>query len=443
MSDLWVRLRSRPEPPGSPSGVVWAFAIAAVFFFMSNPLTMVPFFGDSLHRSILVAVGATVLTLPWIRLPRIPWAVLPVVALMYASLAWTISWDVTWGVSMVYVKIALVAWLCSWSTDLRTIAHGLHLGGVAVVIGSIYAYWAGLPFADVPDGAKGFLAGVGANRNILGYTLALAWAAALAHHPQGRRARLLWSAGIATLALGLVLAQSATAFVCAALVAALAFASTRRHRLPQRLRGRTVLALALGTVVAAVVALPLIGVLLGRDSATLSGRTQVWTAIWNATYGQRLLGQGWGTTWPHAWVQAPPNPVFEYINANYGAGVVAHGHNSLIDVMPDLGFVGMGAFALAYVVLVLEAVRRWWLTPLHSEDRDVWATLTVLLAAALIVYGINEPLATTPLGWFLLVVLSSSRQRRPVPAVTSPEQGEGRGRAEAHGVATHRRHVRR
>ena len=437
-----ARLRSRPEPPASPSGVVWVVAIAAIFFLMSNPLTLVPFFGDSLHRSILVAVGATVLTLPWIRLPRIPWAMLPVVALMYVSLDWTITWDVTWGVSMVYVKIALVAWLCAWSTDLRTVAHGLHLGGVAVVIGSLYAYWAGLPFAAVPDDAKGFIAGVGANRNILGYTLALAWAAALAHHPRGRRARLLWSAGVATLVLGLVLAQSATAFVCAALVAALGFASTRRHRLPERLRGRTILAVVLGAVVAAVVALPLIGILLGRDAATLSGRTQVWTAIWNATYGQRLLGQGWGTTWPHAWVQAPPNPVFEYTNANYGAGVVAHGHNSLIDVLPDLGFVGMAAFTLAYVVLLIDAARRWWSAPTDGGDREVWPTLTLLALAALVAYGINEPLATTPIGWFLVVQLSASRPRRRV-SPASPGSAPDRGRSGSHGLATHRRHVRR
>lgn len=407
MTAIWRRLGSAPEPPASVSGAVWTVAVATLFFYLSNPLTMVPFFGDSLHRSILVAVGATILTLPWLRLPRLPWAVLPAIVLMYASLEWTISWDVTWGVSLVYAKIALVAWLCTWSTDVRTLAHGLHLGGVVVVVTSVYAYLAGLPFADVPADATGFLAGVGANRNILGYTLVLAWAAALAHVPRGRMARPAWAVGVAIVALGLLLAQSATAFVVAALVAGLALVLARRDLLSARLGTRRLLVLVAGGGAAALAILVVIGVLLGRDFATLSGRTQIWAAIWDATYGQRLLGQGWGTTWPHAWVQAPPNPVFEYVNANYGAGVVAHGHASLMDVMPDLGFVGMAAFALAHVVVAVLGVLRWWRTPSEVARQDPTAALMLLALLGLVAYGATEPLATTPLGWFLLVVLAS------------------------------------
>ncbi|NPC41493.1 hypothetical protein [Nocardioides sp. zg-1230] len=412
--------------------MVWTLAVAALFFHLSNPLTMVPFFGDSLHRSIIVAVGATVLTLPWLRLPRLPWAVLPAIALMYASLGWTISWDVTWGVSQVYVKVALVAWLCTWSTDARSLTHGLHLGGVVVVVTSVYAFWAGLPFADVPADATGFLAGVGANRNILGYTLVLAWAAALAHVPHGRVARPAWTLGVATIALGLFLAQSATAFVVAALVAGLALALARRDPLSVRLGTHRPLVLAAGGGAAALAALLATGVLLGRDVASLSGRTQIWAAIWDATYGQRLLGQGWGTTWPHAWVQAPPNPVFEYVNANYGAGVVAHGHASLMDVMPDLGFAGMAAFALAHVVVAVLGVHRWWRTPSETARRDPTGRLVLLVLLGLVAYGATEPLATTPLGWFLLVVLAGLAGR---PTCADDEAGRS--------LAARPRHVQR
>jgi O-antigen ligase len=432
---LWTRLRSLPEPPASPSGVVWTLAVAALFFYLSNPLSMVPFFGDSLHRSILVASTATVLTLPWLRLPRIPWAVLPVVALMYASLQWTLTWDVTWGVTMVYVKVALIAWACTWSTDVRTLAHGLHLGGVVVVITSLYAYWAGLPFADVPPGATGFLAGVGANRNILGYTLVLAWAAALAHVPSGRFSRPVWGVGATTVGFGLFLAQSATAFVVAALVAGLALGLAQRDRLTQRVGPRR-LVTVIGGGFAALGVLVAVGLLLGRDLGTLSGRTQIWSAIWDATYGQRLLGQGWGTTWPHAWVQAPPNPVYEYVNANYGAGVVAHGHSSLMDVMPDLGVVGMTAFALAYAAVAALAVRRWWRTPASAARVDPGAGLTILLLVALVTYGATEPLATTPLGWFLLVLLAGLAGRPTLIATPDPAVHSGVSAGSAHDASS-------
>lgn len=412
---LWGHLLSTPPGPLSPSGVVWVPAIAAIFFYLSNPLSMVPFFGDSLHRAILITTGATILTLPWIRLPRIPWAVLPIVGLMYASLAWTITWDVTWGVSLFYMKIAAIGWVCSWSSDVRTLAHGMHLGGVVVVGASIYAYAAGLPFAAVTDGGTGFLAGVGANRNILGYTLVLAWAAALAHVPRARWARATWGVGIVTLMVGFFLAQSATAFVVAALVTLLALALARRDRLHARMAPRTVLRLALGGAALSAAGLLVVGIALGRDFSTLSGRTLIWRAIWHATYGNRTLGQGWGTVWPHAWVQAPPNPVYEYVNANYPAGVVAHGHGTLMDVMPDLGFVGMAAFTLTHVVLLVIAVRRWWRTPSAATAVAPGPTFTLLVLAGLVVYGTTEPVGVTPLGWFLLVLLSALAARRHRP----------------------------
>jgi O-antigen ligase len=419
LTRLWSHLRSSPEAPGSYAGIVWILAVGALFFYFSNPLSMVPFFGDSLQRSIHIATAATVLTLPWLRVPRLPWAVLPVIALMYASLEWTITWDVTWGVTLVYVKVALVAWVCTWSTDVRTLAHGLHLGGVVVVVTSIYAFWAGLPFAAVPEDATGFLAGVGANRNILGYTLVPAWAAALAHVPAGRLSRSVWGVGVTTIALGLFLAQSATAFVVAALVAILAFALSRRDRLRERVGSRRIVA-AVGGGAAALGVLVVVALLLGRDLGTLSGRTRIWSAIWDATYGQRLLGQGWGTTWPHAWVQAPPNPVYEYVNANYGAGAIAHGHSTLMDVMPDLGVAGMIAFTLAYAAVALLAVRRWWRMP-SGSGTDPSGPLAILVLLALVAYGLTEPLGTTPLGWFLIVMLAALVARPTISPIAAPD----------------------
>jgi O-antigen ligase len=420
----WRHLRSAPPGPASLPGLVWTLAIAAIFFYFSNPLSMVPFFGDSLQRAVTVALVATLVTLPWVRLPRIPWGPIVVLGLMYASLWWTISWDVTWGVTLVYVKIAVVAWLCTWSTDIRTLAHGMHLGGVVVVVASIYAYREGLPFADVPLGTEGYLAGVGTNRNILAYTLAIALAFALSSIPARAVGRVLWCIGILVLGLGLFLAQSGTGFVVATVLVALAALLTAASRVPAHLvrRSRTVVAI-LGAVILAggVLGLPVIGLLLGRDTTTLSGRTELWSAIWRASDGQRWLGQGWGTTWPYAWVQAPPNPRLDAITAETGVAW-SHGHNSLVTVLPDLGVLGMLAIGLLHVALLVAAVLQW-----RSDSGSLQLMRTVLLAlVALVLLGITEPLAVTPLGWTVLVMLSALvvRRRGPVQAESARYLGK-------------------
>ena len=147
-------------------------------------------------------------------------------------------------------------------------------------------------------------------------------------------------------------------------------------------------------------------------------------------------------------MQAPPNPVYEYVNANYGAGAVAHGHSSLMDVMPDLGVVGMGAFAFAYAGVALLATRRWWRTPAGTAQEDPGAALALLLLLGLVAYGATEPLATTPLGWFLLVVLGGVAGRPTRPSTPRPAKASVASRSdddthEAPGLAGRRRHVRR
>src|SRR5699024_616647 len=78
------------------------------------------------------------------------------------------------------------------------------------------------------------------------------------------------------------------------------------------------------------------------------------------------------------------------------------------------GVLGMLAIGLLHVALLVAAVLQW-----RSDSGSLQLMRTVLLAlVALVLLGITEPLAVTPLGWTVLVMLSALvvPRREPVQA---------------------------
>lgn len=402
--------RSSPPPAGSWSSLVWAIAIGLVFFFLSNPLALEPDFAVSFGRAAWAVVCAALLTLPWFRLPRLPWTVGLLLLLMAGSGVWSIAPWLTWAIFLLYLKVALMALACAAFAAPRTIAFGMTLGGVIVFATSIYAYVMENPAALAPPGGDGYLAGVGTNRNILAYTLILSFAAAVAVMPRRWWARAVWGVGLAMICVGLFLSQSGSGFVAASLLTVTAgvLSGVRRWRRALSKRGRRYLSLSLvGMLVLTVIGWPLLGLLLGRDSATLSGRTEIWAATWRAVAGDRLLGQGWGTVWGHPWAPAPPNPVF---NAIYADTLIpyTHGHNSLFDVLPEVGLVGVLLVISAHIAVLYRGWTRIKSSATSSAVEDDWlsARVGIIGVLALALFGVTEPMVTTPLGWFVLVTLS-------------------------------------
>ncbi|WP_439937497.1 O-antigen ligase family protein [Nocardia sp. N13] len=417
VSSLVSTLRSKPPAAGSYSSVIWVPAIAVVFFYLSNPLAIEPDVYVSFHRAVLVTAGATLVTLPWFRLPHLPWPIAMFLVLMVTSMAWSWSAPASWFAFVLYLKIAIIGVVCAACAAPRTIAYGLLLGGVVVCMLSIHAYYTGNPGVLVEPGTDGYLAGVGTNRNILAYTLILSFAAAAAVVPRLQWARVLWALAFATVCLGLFLSQSGTGFVAAGVIAAAAglLVVVRRWNSVITRRGRRVLSIAaVLLLVGAVLGWPVLGALLGRDSATLSGRTDLWEVVWDASQPHLFLGQGWGTVWGHPWAPAPSNHVFEVIFVNTLIPYT-HGHNSLFDVLPEVGLVGVVLVLVAHLVLL----RRGWARTRPSADpsqlEDDWtiARLALLGGLAFVLIGVTEPMATIPLGWFVLVTLSAVARARP------------------------------
>lgn len=106
---------------------------------------------------------------------------------------------------------------------------------------------------------------------------------------------------------------------------------------------------------------------LGRDS-TLTGRTDVWAEVLPAREEQPLLGYGLGSFWSDARRQAYEIPT---------------AHNGYLDILLELGEVGLGL----YVIWLLA-----WTRQLHralARDHE-WASFAICCLLMSLVYNISE-----------------------------------------------------
>lgn len=406
---------------GAVRGWAWSAVVAAVFVWMSNPLVLVPGFHLSLELTVHWTLIALVITLPWVRLPRVPWPWLVFHAVTYLSLAWTMDPHLTEYTSLLYVKITTIALMIAANCEPEVVCWGMGLGGVAVVALSTYAYdkqlWG---TSNAASGGADFT-GVGANENILAYTLSLSLAAMLAVRPRRRSLATAWLAVVSVNGYGLYLAQSGTGFLTVLLVlltigSITAWPAVRIWRRRHLAAGTSVAAAAIAVATLMVVSV------LGKELSSFSGRAPFWRAAWDSTMDiSPLVGSGWGAVWTHPWSMVPLNDVAQdiYDRAGYP---LSHGHNFFVDVLPELGLLGV---ALA-VLMVGYAIREVIRNGLHDRTRDpVAGRLILLVLIALLVSGITEPMFTVPLGWWSLLLVVALPRQRVLRARTSERSSTG------------------
>jgi O-antigen ligase len=422
------------------AGAIWVVTIGLDFFWLANPAVLSPF-DESLQRASIATTIAVLATLPRFRLPRPSWAVLAVLAFGFASALWSTAPGATVGFTATFLLIATLATVIASIADARTIVHGMMLGGLLFLGASWYALHEHLPRAEIPLYGSGYLAGASGNRNALSYTMALALAFAISFVPRQWWARVTWVLATGTIAAGVYLTQSGTGLGASLILLAVAvvlIVVDRRGRRRSRGARRLWSAAALGvlTLVGAAVGVELLGRLLERDMSTLTGRTPLWEAIWTATTGvDRWVGSGWGSVWPHTWNPAPPSAQYAEIIERTGY-VLYHGHNSALDLLPEIGILGIAVYASTYVQAVVRALRLR--DPRRGVDpaRLAAGRATLLGVLGLLLFGVTEPMSTVPLGWFVVVVLATGI----APATATPAGrradpgGRGARRAPAPGT---------
>lgn len=396
-----------PSRAGTWSGAIWSVAIALVYFFLSSPLALVPSFDVSLRLAVLCTSVACLMTLTALRVPNIPLAAVLFLAFCLTSSTWSINSGDTVHFTALYLVLTVLAVIAASNVEIRAIAHGIAGGAFLIMVTSLYAYWQDLPNSHVPPGSSGYLAGVGINRNILAYTMILAFPFAVALVPRHRWARAGWAVSVLAVLSGILLAESATGVAAVCVLSGAAIALSWRDRLCAK--GRRPGLRHWSIIGAVVVALLALGVgwyvSLQRDfqrDLSLTGRVAIWEAAWGtSSHRARIIGDGFGSVWMHPWRHASPNGQFEAITRELGR-YEPHGHNSVMDLVPEVGFVGVGLFALLYLVPLVRAGRRR--NDVTSETR-VADRVVVLGVVALVLAGVTEPISTVPLGFYLAILL--------------------------------------
>jgi O-antigen ligase len=188
--------------------------------------------------------------------------------------------------------------------------------------------------------------GVYLEKNALGGMMSIGIICALASAIYVPKRRLLWLASAGLCLALVVLSQSKTALVAVALTLCILGMIWMVRRGPVT----AVAGLWIGAVgVMALVALFLFAPDLafkavGKD-ATLTGRTEIWTAAWRQLMnGRQMLGFGYGVLWDHTEHWYPAAKIAQ--EAKFIAG---HAHNGWLETTLSTGFVGLTVWALYFL----------------------------------------------------------------------------------------------
>lgn len=262
------------------------------------------------------------------------------------------------------------------------------LGVSVVAITLSIAVCVALPAYGIDE--LGVWQGLFDHKNHLGQFMALAAAAWLLHAVCFRRSRP-FALPLALVSGALVvLSRSATGIVLLAVLLA-SLAVIWLWRLAPRTAAAPLVVVFLG--IGAYVAVQVVGssdgflALLGKNE-TLTGRTQLWELVWQAIGARPWLGYGYGGFW--LGFDGPSAPIWFAVGWSPPTA-----HNGFFDLLLDLGAVGLGVFALTFLVNLRRAVL------LMRREPGFDAALPLLFLVFLTVSNLTESflLAHNTLSW--------------------------------------------
>ncbi len=237
----------------------------------------------------------------------------------------------------------------------------------------------------------GIWQGIYSHKNSLGLNMALSLVVFASTAKEARRKSwFLYVAGAFAFLL-LVLSQSSTSLmVCmiCAFVFALRNVARRRVRLAV---GALVIGLILIGSANQEFAMTKFLDAVDRD-ATLTGRTGVWGASLLMASERPWLGYGYGAFWRGA--EGPSAEVWKLSNFE-----AFYSHNGFLDVLLDLGFLGVGLLIVVLFHYLILAIKSWWTEPTLESFWPILLWTYVLLS------NLTEGsfLAANALAWILLL----------------------------------------
>jgi O-antigen ligase len=313
-----------------------------------GPLVRALYFPAYLAGLFLVALKPGATLAGAIRQPFL----IAILCLAAASTAWSIEPDQTSrrAIAVVLTTLCGVAIGARWRWPALAETFAVIFGILSV---SSLITGAFIPsIGRMSNTFPGSWRGLWLEKNIFGDEMALAlliFAAAGVLKPERRG---LWF-GLSALAFGLIFCSTSKTSLVAVLLGFAVFCLVLLVR-----RGGSIAVLAsygavvglIGLGATIVLAPDLFLSLLGKD-ATLTGRTKIWAAIMRQIRLRPWLGYGYGAVWsedtgwgPLAWIikQVGFRPL--------------HAHNSWLEQWLGMGYLGLGAWALYYLMTMVRAI---------------------------------------------------------------------------------------
>lgn len=329
------------------------------------------------------------------------------------STFWSVDVGTTARRSIALAATMLFATYIVCRFDLREI---LRLAAIAcLIITALNLMWVtALPtYGKAGDNVTGVLS----HKNSLGQLSALC-AVTLLLVGIGQRSTRLWAwPGVAAAAYLAIASDSKTTLASLALLVAL-LVVFQLFRARRTLFGAVAIGLVSASVLAALVAtanLPFIAEQLGKDP-TLTGRTQLWSALNPAVAERPLFGYGWDAFW-RGW-ESPAHEI--WLQNDW---LPPHAHNAGYDALLHIGIVGLvliGAYFLKGVADSAVYLR---------DNRSAIAGFPLAMMSFQLLFSISEQgIIDRELSWLLVtsMVLVVANARSPRLSVSTATTSEAR-----------------
>ncbi|MER8465596.1 O-antigen ligase [Mesorhizobium sp. M1409] len=357
------------------------------------------------------------------------WLPLLFAAYVCSSVFWSQAPGVTARTAIQYFSHIACAYVAARTVSVRTLTIGA-LVGIFVVL--IYSLKVANYSEDVLDGTVNFV-GAFASKNQIGFVGSLGvyfCAVFLAFYRRGRLSLILAAPVVLLSAYVLVVSHSATSMASIPAVLALVALLAMSKLLSRRYR-RVIFLIGAGLlVVTAFVALNLglmdfvLGIF-GKDS-TLTGRTYLWEQGWNAIQKSPILGVGYAAYWVQGFAEAERLWNEFYITTRTGF----HFHNTYIEALVELGFVGATLVSLIMLRTLYGHVSAVIFRTWQADSVVLFGVMVLLLIRSFVEVEVLNPYI---MGSFLMYFSFFKLARLPVTRTRRSralEQAEARGEAD-------------
>lgn len=281
---------------------------------------------------------------------RLPFLIF-ILILACASWAWSINPEVTERRAIAIVATTLAGLFLAARYDWRTL---LRLLGAVWLFMALVSFISGVvaPGIAIMDEVHvGAWRGMWWEKNALGGHMARASFVCAFLLVMDRPWRLVWGGAVTLCAALVILSTSKTALLGLLVgLGVLATGAWMRRGVVTTLSTIWIGFIAVGAMALVLIVAPgLIFELLGRD-ATLTGRTDIWTALLDAIAARPWFGYGYGAFWG-----IDSEPAYKVRLAT--EWLVPTAHNGWLETALSIGLVGLAGFMLSYLLLLARAIR--------------------------------------------------------------------------------------